>query len=311
MKKMIAVLFLICLALPAFSLDKIRDDYQETNVSALHSSGLFTYGLHSNTFHLRYFFLRYNFTPELALLNHDLQFFVTLNGYKDTHIPETNYYYMINNINLYDYGIYYKFFNHFFLSLRGAGNYQPNYDTFLLLPSFFSFDNAGEFDSPPQYLQRFLTPAGIRVGFVSDNLEIGYSQGDFRHAIPMAARVRYTGEGYTFQALLMRVNSDPLTYDLKNFYLTFQPSAKGELRFGEWSLLGFAELNWVEGWKISVRLEEAVSFNEFTFALRQIIPNDLPALFEFSLTKSFYSLCSLGVFASTDGRVYIGTKIDF
>jgi hypothetical protein len=61
------------------------------------------------------------------------------------------------------------------------------------------------------------------------------------------------------------------------------------------------------------RCEEAVVYRPWDaiFAMRQIVWNDLPALFEFSLTKRFYNIASFGAYAATDGRIYIGSSIDF
>jgi hypothetical protein len=314
MKKLLLVLVFAGLCAFGYSADFINDDYRETNTVAFHSTGLFTYGLHSNTFHLRNFYFKfdYNFS--------DLQFFITLNGYKDTHIPETNYAFIVNNINLYDYGVTYLFFDRVFLSLRGAAVYKLNHDSFLLVTPYFSTSNPAEFDSPAQYMPSFIPdvtdPAGIRFGYRDDHFEIGYSQGDFRHAIPIAGVIKYTQDEFYARVTIQRVNSVPLTYVLENFYWTVQLSSAGSLTFGEWKYSLLAEYTWQQpgfnGYNL-FRFEQAVEYTPFavTLAIRELERFDMPFLFEASIKKEFDHVASIGFFAATDGRMYVGTEIKF
>lgn len=304
MRLFLCILFIL-IAVNFYGLDKINDDYSETNEHAFHSYGLLTYGFHSNTFHIRNLYLRYNYT-----LN-DIQFIATLNGYKDTHIPETNYNFILNNINLYDYGIYYKFFDHYFLSLRGAAVYRMNYDSLLLIPPFTDTNNAGEFDSPSQYLDRFLNAPGIRTGYTSDNFEMGYSQGDYRHSIPSAVMAKILFDGFYIKSVLQYEHSNPLVYDRENYNVFSQLSFGGNIKMGDWIFSGIIEGIYENHGTLWLRFEEAIGIYDFTFAIRELVLNNQPSLFEFSIKKVFYSISSLGLFASTDGRIYFGSEVNF
>jgi len=188
--------------------DPIHDDYVETEAHRLHSTGLLSYGSHNNTFHLRQFFLRYNHQREL------LQFFATLNGQKDTHDPEVDYSYFEGEANLYDYGVTLGPWKYFFVSARGAATYRMNYHTFLLIPPYYFPGNDAEIDSPPQYLPIFRTGPGARLGFRGDGWEFGYSQGDYRHTIPMAFMARRATDRYYVRALVQLENEDPRTHGI-------------------------------------------------------------------------------------------------
>lgn len=293
----------------ALTLDRIDGDYRETNAHAVHSKGLFTYGLHSNTFHLRYGFFRYNFSVQ------DVQFILTLNGYKDTHIPETNYNFILNNINLYDYGIYYRFLGNFFVSFRGASVYKLDQDSFLMLKPYYSPDNPAEFDTPAQYIPQLtgsMSAPGIRLGFISDNFEAGYSQGDFRHAIPIGGIIRYFNDDFYLKTTVQRVNSEPLTYFIEKFFWVLQLSSAGHLKIGDFDLLGLGEITWSQqDGSIWLRSEQGVEWNSWIFAIRELYRFGQTFLFEGSVKYNLFSVAYLGIFAATDGRIYVGSQIDF
>lgn len=310
MKRVLA--WLLALLIPAAGLsglDRIDDNYREKEPHAVHSRGLFTYGFHSNTFHLRSFFLRYNFTPV-----EDLQFFATVNGYKDTHIPETNYAYILDSVNLYDYGLDYYFFRTVLLSLRGSGSYKMHTESKLLLPAAREGENPAEFDSPDLYASQpypFFNAPGIRIAYYSETLEIGYSQSDFRHAIPMSFLARLSRDDWNLRLLLQRVNREPLTYDLTNFTVTAQLAASGALRFGDWTVSGLFDMIWPQVGDLWFRLEQAAEWSGWTFAIREIWRVPSGFLFEASVMRNFFEVASLGLFAATDGRYYLGSRIDF
>lgn len=289
--------------------DKINDDYRETNMHAIHSTGLFTYGFHSNTFHLRNWFFRYNLSVQ------DVQFILTLNGNKDTHVPETNYTYILNNINLYDYGIRYVFLDHFFVSFRGASVYKLDQDSYLLVKPYYSSDNPAEFDTPVQYIPHLtgsMSAPGIRAGFTSDHFEIGYSQGDFRHAIPIAGVIKYYDENFYVRTTIQRVNKEPLTYFIENFFWVLQLSSAGHLRIGEFDLLGLGDITWsqLDG-ALWLRLEQGVEWNSWILAVRELYRFGQPFLFEASIKYNLFSVASIGLFAGTDGRIYLGSQVEF
>lgn len=292
----------------ALVFDRIDGDYHETNTHAVHARGLFTYGLHSNTFHLRYGFFRYNFSVE------DVQFILALDGYKDTHVPETNYNFILNNVNLYDYGIYYRFLGNFFISFRGASVYKMDQNTFLLVKPYYSPDNPAEFDTPIQYMPHLtgsMSAPGVRLGFVSDHFEVGYSQGDFRHAIPIAGIIRYFNDDFYVKTTIQRVNSEPLTYFIEKFYWVLQLSSAGHLKIGDFEILGLGEITWSQlSNDIWLRSEQGVEWNSLTFAVRELYRFGHPFLFEGSVKYNLFSVASIGIFAGTDGRVYIGSEIN-
>lgn len=287
--------------------DWIRDDYTETNRHSVHSQGWLTYGAHTNTFNLRKFYLRYNF--QLS----GVQFFATVSGYKDTHNPPLDYPYVLPNVQMYDYGAAFRFFDLLDLSLRGAAVYSIDTETYLLVPHYSSTNDPAEFDSPPQYMEEFVNAAGLRIGLSRGRFAFGYSQGDYRHLIPMGAVARYDDGRFGVRVLAQLYNYDPLVYDIANYRLRLQTTATAHETFGDWTVKGLAEFYLVEDSRWDFRFEEAVVYDpwDVTFAMRQIAWNDLPALFEFSLSKRVGGLVSLGAFAGTDGRIYIGTSVDF
>ncbi len=310
MKRFYLFMLLLFMAMPVFAVDYINDDYTETNINVFHSFGLMTYGFHSNTFNIRDIFLRYNFTPSIGNLG-DLQFFSTLNAYRDTHVPETNYQFILNNIYLYDYGVTYRFFNLMFISMRGAATYRQNYDTLLLVYPYSVTNNPAYFDSPAQFIPVFKTAAGIRAGFFFDHFEAGYSQGDYRHNIPAAAMVKYETEDYYVRGVFQFEHVNPFVYEPTNFNTCAQVSLGGNYSLGDFILRGIAETTLMSTNTIEVRFEEAVEYQKITFAIRELILNNQSPLFEASIKKNFYDVASLGLYGASDGRTYVGTEIKF
>jgi len=303
-KPIITVLFILVLS-RNYSTDFIHDDYRETNTSVFHSRGLFSYGLHSNTFHLRNFFLRYN------LNIFDLQFFATLNGYKDTHSPETNYGFILNNINLYDYGATFRFFDLGFLSFRGAAVYKQNTETFLIIPHYTVTNNPAEFDSPVQYLPEFFNAAGVRIGFIRQNFEIAYSQADFRHNIPISAILKYSMDGLYLRGLFQLYYKNPLVFISTNIGMMGQLSAGGEVQIGDFKINSVLDINYGNNNRFWMRLEEALTYQDYTLGIRQFFMNYAAGLYEISIKKNFYRTASIGIFAASDKRAYLAMEVDF
>ena len=298
----------ICLILfPAaiFGLDLIHDDYTETNLFTLHSRGWMSYGFHSNTFNLRYAAVRFN------IQTNELQFFAAVDGYKDTHNPDINYPYILNNIELLDYGFYDRFFNRIFVSLRGAAVYTLNQETLLLIPPYTSTNNPAEFDSPPQYISRFITGPGGRAGYRDDHLEIGYSQGDNRHYIPAAVLVKYTYEQFYARAAFQFEHANPLLFDPTDFNTQEQLSLGGNFGWNGWSFLFISEATYDSTNTLRIRLEQAVEYSGYRLAFRAMILNNQNPLFEGSIQKNLEGMASIGLMAASDGRAYIASSIEF
>ncbi len=328
----ISAAMVIC-AGTAFSIDYISDDYFETNAFDIHSYGLASYGFHSDTAQVRFMYARgnYDFSDDI----NDLQIFATVYGYKDTHNPDTNYGYDLGNLNLYDYGSEYRLFKMFFISLRGAAVYQFNTETFMLFPSYINGNNSTEtYDSPPQYVNNNINyvvpPAGIRAGYMDDHFELAYSQGDFRHDIPKAILGKITFDNFYIRALFQHSEIVTNWFDtgLSNIATCSQLSFGGKYQAGDFTFNGILEgIYWGGGTtnsadqtydpltgNIWVRLEEAVTWHEFTLGFRELIMNYAPTLYEVSLKKEFFKVDSFGILIGSDGvytRFYIGDEINF
>ncbi len=288
------------------AIDTIHDTYTELDKFSLHSQGLLSYGAHTNTFHIRYAFLRANL--DLSRI----QLFITLNAYRDTHNPDTNYSFILNNINLYDYGVNYRFTPWFNMSMSGAAVLRKNSQSLLLMPHYYHPGNPGEFDSSPAYMPRFLNAAGIRLNFQYKNWAFSYSQGDWRHSIPMAFMLKYNHQNFSIRALAQLENTDPLVYSINNYKGDYQISAS--LLFNLDSILSRSIIEYTfsdimaKHW---LRVEQSAEWNDWKLALRFIWRYDLRLLFESSLSYNFVDSVDLGIQAASDGRVYIISKVDF
>jgi hypothetical protein len=289
----------------SFGRNLIHDDYAETNLFSVHSRGQMSYGFHSNTFHVRNASLRFN------IQTNDLQFFTVIDGYKDTHNPDINYSFILNNIELSDYGFYYRFFGRIFLSLRGAAVYSLNEDSLLLLPAYYSTNNPAEFDSPTQYIQHFKNAPGIRAGYKDDHFEIGYSQGDYRHSIPSAILAKATWEQFYARAAFQYEHTNPQVFDPTDFNTMEQLSLGGLWNWNDWSFPFIAEATYDSASTLRIRLEQAAEYSGFRLALRAIIPNNQKLLFEGSIQKKLEEMVSIGLMTSSDGRTYIASSVEF
>lgn len=318
----ICVFFMMLLAVPAYTLlptaaqsersssawylDTIHDSYREDRTFALHSQGILSYGAHTNTFHLRYAYLRAN------LEMNSVQFFLTLNGYRDTHNPDTNYSYILNNINLYDYGVHYRFNPYADLVLSGAAVLRKNTHNLLLLPALYRTGNPGEFDSPAAYIPVFLNAAGIRINGHIGRISLSYSQGDFRHSIPIAASLLYQAQHGYIRGLVQLENTDPLVYALNLYRADYQISSGWLYHLGQVQLKTIAEWTYSERLlKHWIRLEQSALWNNWGLALRFLYRLDLSPLLEASLSYEFLAMTRLGIQVSSDGRIYAASLIDF
>lgn len=304
MKRIAFLLFLFSSTL--FSLEKILEDNYETNTHTIHSYGLLSYGFHSNTFHLRNAFLRYNLSP----LSEKVQFFITIKGFKDTHIPETNYPPLLNNIELYDYGVNLWFYS-VFLSLRGAANYLQNTDSLLLfLP--YKVNPETEFDSPDIYKNLFPSYAGIRFGFDFDNFFVAYSQGDYRHMIPSGVIAKFMLEDFYLRWVSLFYHNNPVVYEPDNLYFVHQLSLRKDLKIFNFILSGIFDITYYTDNDLILRMEEGITYEKITLALRELYNfKDNKFVFEVSIKRNFADIFNLGLQLSTDGRYYIATEINF
>lgn len=306
-QKIKCVCFVLYFSGSAFSAvnDWIHDDYSEDEKFSAHSRGLLTYGTHSNTFHLRHFFARANYNHE------KLQAFLTLNGYKDTHEPSTEYGYILNNINLYDYGIDYRFYEGFHVSLRGAAPYRENFETYLLILPYY-FGSPAEFDRMDGYLNVQKTGPGIRVGYRSEQFEVGYSQGDFRHSIPTAFLGKFAfSDKLYFRGVLYSEYENPAVFPSEKKW-RYQLSHVGEA-----NLLPQLTMAWIveatslgnREWRF--RFEQAIKHFDMILAFRESFVSGRPVLFELSLKRQIAGVASFGVHYASRGYFYIGTEVNF
>lgn len=284
-------------------------------IFTINTKGLFTYGFHSNTFHLRQFWF-YN-----SLKLDRLDFFIALSGYKDTHVPESNYNFILDNLMLNDYGVEFRLADWIDLSMRGAAVYQPDDTTFLLTPSWYETNNPTAFDMPASYQGFHQQAAGIRLQLHFHGFTLGYSQGDYRHQIPIAARLSYSNSmdnmKYRFSGILYLENRDPLVYLPENWTWNTYISLDGNIKYTpEWASAGRIQFTYrnLSGY-MSILAEQAMIYNplSLTLAMREIftLSGTEPILLEAALCWKFHDMASLGLQAGTDGRVMIGSRIDF
>lgn len=205
-----------------------------------------------------------------------------------------------------------------FLSLRGSAFYPKNTQTFLLIPHLRSPDNLegkpgnpGEFDSPGQYLSEFIDGPGIRVGYDKEDLTCGYFQGDYRHSVPLGIMAKYSLEENYVRGIIHLENDDPDVWNPGLNLITVQLSFYGCYRWENCKGMVIAEITYKQGGSLWVRLEEAVKWEDYIFALRQLVVSSQTPLFEISVKKDLYDIASAGIFLASDGRVYIGGEVDF
>lgn len=283
----------------------IQDDQIDELTEGFHSYGLLTYGLHSNTFHVRNAFLK-----GILKVRSNLKLFATLRGYKDTHIPATNYQSIQPNISLYDYGFSARFWNFLDFSLRGAAVYRKNQTSWLLLPALHDPLLPTLFDDSTHLIPEHLTAAGIRLGIHVGNFVAGYSQGDWRHSIPMGILAKYQWQNHTLRFVLQMENGDPTTYALGDYKQTFQLAFISKVPLSVLTLHIQEEATYkVYSSEYWIRLEQAIDYQKWRWALRELLHQN-NFVFDTALLYDLGPL-SLGIQASTEGKYYIGSKIDF
>jgi len=288
------------------STQKIHEDFLEPHKHNIHSTGLLSYGSHSNTFHLRNFHLRYNLELEST------QFFLTLQGSKDTHDPEVNYPFHLPNISLYDFGVAIRLWNRLVISPRAAATFRQDLTTFLLLAPYYSPGNDGEFDFPASYQPLWGTGPGIRLLYEGEGFALGFSQGDFRHVIPTALLWKLYGEGWYLRWAIYSEYGDPLVFRRELHRYTGQLSYQQRFELGNgWGLSLLPEITYVQLGTWWIRLEEAIQISGFTWGLREIIKTGEKPLLETSLTKGVEEIAQLGVHYSSNGYIYLGCRIGF
>ena len=308
---MLLILFFIFITSFSFASEKIFGDYKEEDLYSFHSYGVLSYGLHSNTFHLRYCFLRYNFSKRGNEVSDPyVQFFLTFKGYKDTHIPETNYAFPLDNIELYDYGVNFWWW-YVFISFRGAATYVQNLDTFLLFTPY-RFGIPSEFDSSELYQDVFLSSPGIRAGIEVENFVFAYSQGDYRHLIPSGFFARYIMKDFYVRSIFLFQHSDPLVYKPNEFFYIFQLSIRKDFEFEFFKLLLLGDYSYLSDNTDIFRIEQGILWNNFLLGIREIYNSKLNFfLFEASIKKNFYNIFSLGFQCGSNGKFYFGVEVNF
>lgn len=306
MLRLIAVGLLFSLAAHAGYTDTITDDYRESQEFGIHSQGLLSYGAQSNTAHVRKLFARANYQKN------NLQLFLTLNAYRDTHDPNQDYTFILNNISLNDYGFTYQADNGLFFSGRGAATYRQNQDTFLLFSPHVYYQNPGETDELPAYFHVYRTGPGVRVGYRQDNFEVAYSQGDFRHSIPTAVMSKVNFGPDYLRLVIFSEYENPLVFQRDTLrrqaqlsYAGVRPLA-GPVDFGY-----LAEVTYHQDGKWWYRMEEALRYEGFTLGVRQLWSPTEPLLHELGLKKEIEKLISVGVHYASVGRFYLAAQIDF
>ena len=303
--KQYSIILLIMLNFSFGVLDNIFEEKFETNTFAFHSFGILSYGIHTNTFHLRKAYLKFVYTKK------EIQIFTTLKGYKDTHNPAVNYKYILNNIELFDYGVNLYFFKLIFFSLRGASSYPKNRETFLLIPHYYNKDNPGEFDTNNYYLQESKFASGIRIGYKSDHFLFAYTQGDFRHLIPMSFIFKYSLSNFYIRSLIHSVNDNPLVYHDDLYTQTYQISMFYKKKINDFEFGFIVEDTYIMKSNINtIRLEQYINAYDVTLGFREISNNN-NFLLEISLQKKIKNILSIGIFANTEKKMYIVALIDF
>ncbi len=288
--------------------DRIHETVSSTNAYEIvwHSSGLFTYGAHTNTFHLRYGYVKVEQDRGPWL------WWLTLRGYADTHIPETNYGYALANLSLYDYGVEVERWG-WFLSFRGAAVPRWNQQSFLLVPFGTRRENPGEFDASSWYLEEPVNAAGIRLGWKSQNLYLSYSQADYRHLIPMGITGHVFLPWFQWRNTLIVYNGEPETYHINDYHVKYQSSLSTAVKTSFAVFFFLAEGHYLQQEdRVGVRVEEAIRLGQVQVGWRQIWWQDLGWNIEGSV---MYLLpgeeLALGLQASTEGKIYIGARVDF
>jgi len=302
---MFFVVFLSLLTTSFLPHDTIHETVS-TNAPMIHSSGLFTYGAHTNTFHLRYAYLK------AEQIEKNWAWWCTLRGYADTHIPETNYGYILPNLSLYDYGIEVQS-DGWFLSFRGAAIPRWNTQGFLLVPFSVRRDNPGEFEASSWYLEEPVNASGIRLGWKSEWGYFSYSQGDYRHLIPMGITAHLFLPWVEWRNTLILYNGEPETYSLKDYHYQIQSSASSALDLSCVRLFLLGEVTYQQRTnRIGVRLEQALRYGNVQVGLRQIWWNTMGWNLEggvlFWLGDDRFAI---GLQASLDHHGYFGARVDF
>ena len=303
--KFLLIILLVVLSFSYSAIDNIFQENKETNTFSIHSFGILSYGMHTNTFHIRKAYLKFIYTKK------NIQFFVTEKFYKDTHNPSINYGFILNNAALFDYGFNLFFLKSFFFSMRGASAYPKNRETFLLIPHYFNQDNPGEFDTNNYYLKEQKFAPGIRIGYESKNILFAYSQGDFRHLIPMSMIIKFSLNNFYIRGLIYSINDNPLIYKDDLYTQTFQLSSLYKIQLDKFQFGILIEDTYIFKSSNNIfRAEQYVSAYNVTFGLREIL-NNSNFLMEISIQKEIENIVSIGIFANTDNKIYIAALIDF
>jgi hypothetical protein len=346
MNRILIALILSIVAASVYALEPVLDDPHPTNGFEAHALGLLDYGAHDNTFNLKRYFVRGDYGQTFG--GACVQVFAAVDGYKDTHWPESNYTMTMPTMNLWDGGVAVYFDLplpvKYFVSFRAGAIYRADWSTLLWIPAIRNTNDVAEweetdnnYDGPVQYIQDFFQASGVRTGFSGSGLcggdwEIGYAQGDYRHNIPMAVRAFWTNKTFEFRALSQMNYQNAEVFEPSKWMAMGQISALARFDFDPVTVGFHADLTgWLDG-RAHLQLEESVRCAWLTLAAREIACTWAPALWEGSVywsaggwkkdratnaSPSVFgdgNVVSIGVHASTDGitnRFYLGTLIDF
>jgi len=320
--------------------DYIRDDYKrpqnievDTNDSAfisglktveIHMDMYYSYGIHNNTFKMDNIFL--NIAKTFDTKYFSITPFITINGFFDTHNFKEDYDFIKNNIGLYDGGVQFVALNNILISLRGRATFDVNTTTYMLMPHYIDRKNPTSYDAPHWYIPIALNGPGIRVGFIGNNTELAYSQGDYRHSIPKAVMFRLNLPNLLVRLLYQHENREnPSIYTEDIFESLVQASLVYRKPFSLFTHGGplwlnlIAEYTWRENDAQYVRLEQSLEWNIINIAFRELFyiskdTNEEVFLLEYSLYLKFKALTSefsVGYQGSTDNRHYLLGKISF
>ncbi|MFN3659804.1 MAG: hypothetical protein ACK4TN_01045, partial [Brevinematales bacterium] len=154
---------------------------------------------------------------------------------------------------------------------------------------------------------------GIRFGWKSEWGYFSYSQGDYRHLIPMGITAHFFFPQFQWRNTIILYNGIPETYSLEDYHFQAQSSLSSilSLPFCQWLLLVEGTYQQKEN-RFNVHFEQAIRYNKLQMGIRALWWNDLGWNIETGIL--FFpgkDTLALGIQASTEGKIYIGTKIDF
>ncbi|MFC1504399.1 hypothetical protein ACFL6D_03180, partial [Spirochaetota bacterium] len=157
----------------------------------------------------------------------------------------------------------------------------------------------------------YITAPGVRIGYVHNNILIGYSQADYRHLTPLALIAAYTPDRAYIRFVIQVYNRDPKVWHIELYTYEAEISCYLEGSFHDVTFMLLPEIIYSKENGVWARIEEACEWKGLLVSLRQIITDYTGSLYEASVQKYIHKQATLGIHAATDGRIYIGSKIEF